>query len=390
MSDGALADNVLLFGRVLRAAGFEVHPGRLVDAIRALGWVGVRRRIDVHAALRCLLVHRHEEIERFDRAFDLFFRAHRAPQPGLPLFSMGERPRVVAKPAPGVQVPVEFDDARLEADAGAVRAVGAWSTGGLSRTKDFADFTEGELERVAEILQELPWRLSLRRTRRWQQSARGAIDLRPLLRRNLMRGGDLLELTFRRRREAVRPIVLIADVSGSMERYSRVMLHLMYGLVHSRMRAEAFVFSTRLTHVSWPLVRKRGRKALEALAREVDDWGGGTRTGESLRTFNVRWARRVMRHGPIVLIVSDGWDRGDPEVLSHELARLHRSCQRLIWLNPLLGSAQYEPLTRGMQAALRHVDAFLPIHNLTSVEDLLDHLIRPVRSGGARPVARAS
>lgn len=368
-----LTDNVLLFGRVLRAAGLEVQPGRVVDAIRALEWVGLQQRADVRATLRSVLVHRKEDLARFDHAFDLFFKVHRTASPGPPLFSLGERPRVVARAAPGVAVPVEFEDVGPEEPSGE-RAVGAWSAHGLSRTKDFADFTDAELERAQAVLESLPWRLGLRKTRRWSRDNRGAIDLRPILRRNLTRGGDFIDLPRRRRREVVRPIVLIADVSGSMERYSRVMLQMMYGIVHSGVRAEAFVFSTRLTRVSWPLLQRRGRQAIASLVRDVQDWGGGTRIGESLRTFNVAWARRVMRHSPIVIIVSDGWDRGEPDVLARELARVGRSSHRLIWLNPLLGSASYEPLTRGMQAALPLIDDFLPVHNLKSIEQLIEHL----------------
>jgi uncharacterized protein with von Willebrand factor type A (vWA) domain len=374
VNESALPGNILKFGRVLRAAGLEVHPGRLVDAIQALERVGVRSRTDARATLRSLLVHRQENLALFDRAFDLFFRAHRPPAAGLPLFSLGERPRVVARAAPGVQLPVELDSAEAGEPGEGGRTVGAWSPAGVSRTKDFSAFTDAELERARELLETLPWNLSLRRTRRWKEAGGGAVNLRPLLRRNLMRGGDLLELPRRQRREAVRPIVLIADVSGSMERYSRVMLHFLYGIVHGGARAEAFVFATRLTRVSRVLMRSRGGRALAPLAREVADWGAGTRIGDALRTFNTHWARRVMRNGPIVIIVSDGWDRGEPDVLSRELARVHRTCRRLIWLNPLLGSASYEPLTRGMLAALPHVDDFLPVHNLASIEDLVKRL----------------
>jgi uncharacterized protein with von Willebrand factor type A (vWA) domain len=206
-----------------------------------------------------------------------------------------------------------------------------------------------------------------------------------LLRRNLTRGGDLIDLPRRERAAGVRPIVVLADVSGSMERYSRVLLSFVYGLAHSTARVEAFLFSTQLTRVTRPLTGRRGAAVFTRVAREVQDWGGGTRIGEALRTFNLRWARRVIRNGPIVLIVSDGWDRGDPALLDRELARIRRSCRRLIWLNPLLGSEGYEPLTRGMQAALLHVDDFMPVRNLASLDALADHLRR--LPGRARPVA---
>jgi uncharacterized protein with von Willebrand factor type A (vWA) domain len=368
-----LAANILLFGRMLRAAGLDVHHGRLLDAIRALEWVGIGSRADAAATLRSLLVHDRDEIARFDRAFELFFKAHRAPAPGLPLFSLGERPRVVAKPMTAVPVHTELEDVRADSAGPTSRAVGAWSHAGVSRTKDFGEFTERELEAARTLMERLPWRLSRRRTRRWRRAPSGAPDLRRVLRRNAMLG-DLIDLPRRARREVPRPIVLLGDVSGSMERYSRVLTHFVYGLAHTATRVEVFLFATRLTRVTQHLTARRGGAALTRLAREVQDWGGGTRIGEALRAFNTRWARRVVRNGPVVLIVSDGWDRGDPALLSRELARVRRGCRRLIWLNPLLGSAQYEPLTRGMQAALRHVDDFLPAHNLVSLEQLADHL----------------
>lgn len=379
----SLAVNVLLFGRMLRAAGLDVHHGRLLDAVRALGWMNVGNRTDVAATLRSLLVHDREQIAVFDRAFDLFFRVPSPPAPGLPLFALGERPRVVVRPAPGASVHTELE-AVGEGAAAATRAVGAWSAAGVSRTKDFASFTERELDAARALLERLPWSLSLRRTRRWRAASGGAPDLRPVLRRNVMLG-DLIDLPRRARREVPRPIVLIGDVSGSMERYSRLLIHFVYGLSRNAARVEVFLFATRLTRVTQHLAARRGGAVLARVAREVQDWGGGTRIGEALRAFNTRWARRVMRNGPVVIVVSDGWDRGDPALIGRELARVRRSCRRLIWLNPLLGSAQYEPLTRGMQAALGHVDDFLPAHNLVSVEQLADHLrALPART---RPVA---
>lgn len=370
----ALLSNILLFGRVLRGAGLDVHLGRIVDAAPALGHVGVRRRADVRAALRALLVHRHEDLARFDEAFDLFWRARQAAAPGPPLFSLGERPRIVAKPAPGTSVRIEADDAEAAPAPPAALAVGAWSAAEVSRTKDFAAFTPEELEQARRLLARLPWRLGTRRTRRWSPAARGQVDLRAVLRRNLTRSGELIVLPRRRRRERARPVVVIGDVSGSMERYSRLLLHFVQGLAHGAARMESFVFATRLTRLTPRVIRGSGTRELGSVLRDVGDWGGGTRIGEALRTFNTRWARRVMRHGPVVLIVSDGWDRGDPALLERELARARRSAHRLIWLNPLLGSASYEPLTRGMQAALRHVDDFLPVHNLASLDALATHL----------------
>jgi uncharacterized protein with von Willebrand factor type A (vWA) domain len=371
-----LLDNLLRFGRVLRYAGLEVHHGRLLDAVRATEWIGVGNRDDVRSTLRALLVHRHEDLARFDAAFDLFFRVHRSFE--TPILASGHRPSADPSATGGMAVNLEFEHAASEPPADA--AVGAYSPLELLRTKDFEAFTAEELHQARLLLAELPWRLGVRRTRRWETARGGAIDLRPVLRRSLMRGGEPIELPRRARRRAPRPIVLLGDVSGSMERYSRMMLQFVYGLARANRRVESFVFATRLTRItsSFPFPPP---------ALRVPDWGGGTRIGEALRTFNTRWARRVMRNGPVVLLVSDGWDRGDPALLARELARLRRSCHRLIWLNPLLGRPGYEPLTRGMRAALGYIDDFFPAHNLASLEALARHLGRlPTGHGHRRHV----
>ena len=375
----ALVPNLLLFGRVLRAAGVPVHRERMVDAIQATEWIGVKSRADLRATLSALLVHRHEDLPVFNEAFDLFFRAHGSAELNLPLFSLGERARVVIRRDTGGPQRLDVESLAPE-DARAAFALGAYSTVEVSRSKDFADFTAGELEAARRLLMHMPWEPGIRRTRRWQRAARGDLDMSRLLRRNLMRGGELIELPRRIRREAPRPIVLLADVSGSMDRYSRMLLAFASGLTRSARHVESFVFATRLTRVSRHMAAAAGHRVVSRMVRDLQDWGGGTRIGEALRTFNTRWARRVMRHGPVVLIVSDGWDRGDPKLLGSELARLRRRCSRLIWLNPLLGSASYEPLTRGMQAALEHIDDFMPAHNLQSLEDLAAHLRRIGRS----------
>ena len=196
------------------------------------------------------------------------------------------------------------------------------------------------------------------------------------VRHNLRFGGELVELPKRRRRGNPRPLVLLCDVSGSMERYSRMLLHFVHTLAGEFKQVETFVFSTTLTRVTRRLAKRGVDDVVPTLPRHVPDWSGGTRIGEVLGRFNVDWARRVMRHAPVVLLISDGWDRGDPAQLAAEMARLQRSCHRLVWLNPLLGSPRYRPLTRGMQAALPWIDDFLPVHNLASLDALADHLNR--------------
>jgi uncharacterized protein with von Willebrand factor type A (vWA) domain len=367
----SFAANLLQFGRLLRRAGVDVHHNRLIESLRALEWMGVRRRDDVHATLRALLVHRHDDLRVFDAAFELFF-AHRDGDLSSLLSSQAARARpleeTAAIAAAGISVDPATDDPSQRE-----RLFGAYSATAVSRTKDFAAFTNAELDEARRVLARLPWQLGRRRTRRWQRAGGAAIDLRPLLRRSLTRG-EMFELTRRRRRTAPRPIVVIGDVSGSMERYSRVLLHFVHGLAHGAQHVESFVFATTLTRISRRITETAAAHDLARVIREVKDWGGGTRIGESLRTFNTHWARRVMRHGPVVLLVSDGWDRGDPATIAREIRRLRRSCRRLIWLNPLLGSPGYEPLTQGMQAALPHLDDFLPVHNIASLEKLAAYL----------------
>ena len=374
--EAKLLPNLLLFGRVLRAAGVHVHRERMVDAIQATEWIGVRSRADLRATLSALLVHRHEDLPVFNEAFDAFFRAHDSSGLDLPLFSLGERARVVTRRDAGAPQRLDLESESASEAASAAFAIGAYSTVEVSRTKDFADFSAAELEAARRLMLRMRWQPGIRRTRRWQRASRGDLDMPRLLRTNLMRGGELIELPRRIRREAPRPVVMLADVSGSMDRYSRMLLAFASGLTRSARQVESFVFATRLTRVSRLVSVATGHRVVSRMVRDLHDWGGGTRIGEALRTFNTTWARRVMRHGPVVLIVSDGWDRGEPTLLAQELARLRRRCSRLIWLNPLLGSAGYEPLTRGMQAALDHIDDFMPAHNLRSLEDLAAHLRR--------------
>ena len=247
----------------------------------------------------------------------------------------------------------------------------------LLREKDFAELSAEEIRAVKEMMTELLWQLGQQRTRRHKPGSGNHIDLRRSLRQSLRNGGEILEWSYRRPKYRPRPLVIIADISGSMERYTRMLLHFIYSLRKGADQPiEAFLFGTRLTRITRQLRDSNVDRAMEEVSRAVPDWSGGTRIGQALRRFNFDWARRVLGQGAIVLMISDGWDRGDPNLLADEIARLQRSSFRLIWLNPLLGSADYEPLTRGMQAALPYVDDFLAVHNLASIEELAIKLMQ--------------
>jgi uncharacterized protein with von Willebrand factor type A (vWA) domain len=371
---GSLLHNLLLFGRVLRGLGLDVSPGRMRDLAAALAFVEIGRRADVQHAARSLLVHRREDIPLFDAAFEAFWRKPRDGSTGPEVHALGE-PRRVRKARFAAETRAEASAARNQpnsrGDETAPRALLSYSPQDVLRQKDFALLTGAELEEVRRLILGLCWSLGQRMTRRRRPGAGAGLDLRRTLRRSLRHGGEVLDWARHERTRKPRPLVILADVSGSMERYTRLLLLFAYGLAEGlEQSVEAFVFGTRLTRVTRQLRGRDADRALGEVARRVPDWSGGTRIGEALRVFNFRWARRVLGRGAVVLLISDGWDRGEPELLRAEAARLQQSCHRLIWLNPLKGSPDYEPLTRGMQAALPYTDDFLPAHSLGSLEAL--------------------
>jgi len=358
--------NLIVFGRTLRRRGLDGDVGRLLDVAEALQYVNLGTRDEVFHTCRALLVHRHEDLAIFDAAFDEFWRLQTAapevqqPAPG---------PAVADAPAP---IAIEGDADGSPSGAG----VRTWSDAGTLAEKDFAAFTPDEVASARAALNRLVWTPGLRRTRRWVRGRGPRVDLRRAIARSLRTGGDVLVLPRRSRRQRPRPVVLLCDVSGSMERYSRMLVHFAHAIAQRHRRVEVFLFSTELTRITRQLRAPRLDQAATAVSKSVPDWSGGTRIGSALRQFHQQWTRRALRGGPVVLLISDGWDRGDPLVLRDQIARLQRSCHRLIWLNPLIGTTGYEPLTRGLMAALPFVDDFLPARTLTNLADLALHLNR--------------
>ena len=261
-----------------------------------------------------------------------------------------------------------------DADASFGSAVRTWSDRGGLSTKDFAALSAAEIAEAQLALARLVWNPGERRTRRWVRGRGPRIDLRRAISESLRTGGDIVTLSRRQRRIRPRPLVLLCDVSGSMERYSRMLLHFAHAVTKRHQRVEAFLFSTELTRITRELRLPRPDDALSAVSRSVRSWSGGTRIGAAVKEFHQRWSRRALVGGPVVLIISDGWDCGEPNELRDQIARLQRSSHRLIWLNPLIGTADYAPLTRGLQAAMPFVDDFLPARTLTNLADLAVHL----------------
>ncbi len=389
---GYILHNLMLFAEVLRALGLDVGSGNVLDLVRATEYAPMGRKQDFYQAARSLLVHRKQDLPVFDEAFQVFWRTPASGSARRDLRSMGEQRRfrkAQAAPPPGSdQGP---DGAGIDDGSGLgdrIDLTRTYSAREVLREKDFAEFTPGEIREARRMMQRLSWNPGQRRTRRLMPGPGQTLDLRRTLRRNLKYGGEPLELSHRREKDKTRPLVLVCDVSGSMERYTRMLLHFIHSIARDAERVEAFLFATRLTRITRYLSHRGVDQTVNEVARAVPDWAGGTRIGHALKTFNFQWLRRVLNGGAVVLIISDGWDRGDPELLARETARLQRSCHRLIWLNPLVGAPGYQPLTQGMQAALPYVDDFLPVHNLNSLDELARHLsnLGPKRKPG--PVYR--
>lgn len=375
--------NVLLFSRALRAAGLPVSLDQTMRFARALEWLDVGDRDQVYHGARALLVTRREDLRLFEALFHQFWSVPGEPASRgqkAPLAPRHDRPKgrpftiatFMAYKARGFEKEVEIYD-----------RAGSYSDQEVLASKDFSQMAPEELETVRRLMREMRFAVSRRTTRRRVADDAGrALDLRRTLRQSAKHGGVAIHLPRLARKVKERPMVLLADVSGSMEKYSRLLLQLFYSVGHSLKDVESFVFATRLSHVTHELRLRNIDQAVDHAARQVIDWSGGTRIGECLGTFNRRWSRRVLRRGAVVLIVSDGWDRGDTTALAAELRYLRHRCHRLIWLNPLSGREGYEPKVEGMAAALPYIDDFLPVHNLQSLDQLVEHLRSlPARRG---------
>jgi uncharacterized protein with von Willebrand factor type A (vWA) domain len=395
------------FGRALRRAGLSIDLGAAVDYARALTLVDLGQRETVRAAGAAVFVRRRDDREVYDRVFDRWWRRRGKRMPGegpLPAAPPEEAPPGAEEadggPADhdeadsgtegtvdGIPMPMSGDDESMDdADIdGHVAAPDAYSAAEALRHRDFDRMTPAELRDAERLVDLLVPRLELRRTRRYELHHHGRLLApRAMLRRNLATGGQFTEWVWRRTVKRPRKIVVLCDISGSMERHSRLLLRFVQALsASSAVKTESFVFGTKLTRVT-RLLRDRDRdRALARVAEAVNDWAGGTRIGESFREFNLRWARRTLRTSGIVIVVSDGWDRGDPALVANETARLRRNCHRLVWLNPLAGTPGYEPLAGGMRAAYPYIDDFLPAGTVASLERL-GEILAGVRSSDVR------
>lgn len=379
---GELLANLVGFVRLLRHAGVRVGPGGTLDAVRAVEAVGLARREDFFWALHAVLVSRRDEHEVFRRAFEVFWRDPSRSLPELAdLLPRVERPeseerrpadRRVGDPA-GARVRAPRPQ-RPDAET-SVDVFLAWSGQELLKTRDFEQMSAEEVEVARRAIGAMSLELARQHTRRWRAHPRGRrIDLRRTLRGSVRAGQGWIPLARSRRRERTPELVLLCDISGSMERYARMLLHFAHTLTAARSGVHTFLFGTRLTNVTRELRERDVDRALEGAGAAAPDWSGGTRIGAGLEAFNRLWSRRVLSRGGIVLLITDGLDREGAEGIAREAARLRRSCKRLVWLNPLLRYEAFEPKAEGIRALLGHVDDFRPVHNLESLAELAEAL----------------
>ncbi len=357
-----MLEAAVVFGQLLRRAGLAVGPDRVVEFVRALEELDVSRRDDVYWAGRVTLCSRREDLELYDRAFEAFWEGMvlKAPRPPKTRLSFSLTEDSVQPPKKTVE--------KNEKGEEVVRL--RYSPVEMLRTKDFALYTAEEFAELHKLMADLSFSGALRRSRRLEPAPRGRYDPRRTLRGALRTGGEPMRHRFRRARSRPRRVVLLCDISGSMAAYIRALLRFMHAGVVSGEPLEAFVLGTRLTRVTRELTTKDPDRALASASGAIRDWSGGTRLGDTMKEFVDRWGQRGMARGSVVVILSDGWDRGDVAVLAEQMIRLSRLAYKVIWVNPLKAAPGYQPLARGMAAALPYVDVFLSGHNFESLEEL--------------------
>lgn len=394
---GRLAQNVMHFARVLRAAGLPVGPDRVLAALQALQIVGLERREDFRAVLAAVFLSRREQRDLFDQAFHIFWRdpdlLGRAMQLLLPkVYGRGlkDEDNFNQRLAAALQnAAAEKRYRETEMEEIELRTVLTFSSRERLQTADFETMNAEEWQEAKRLVATLRLPIEALPTRRSRPAHRGRIDLRATLRASLKGGGQALPLRWRRPAKRHPPLVVLCDISGSMHRYTRMFLHFLHAITNDYDRVQTLLFGTRLTPITRHLKHRDVDLAISRISGAVLDWAGGTRIGACLKEFNFRWSRRLLGQNAVVLLISDGLDRDAATGLGEEMARLHRSCRRLIWLNPLLRYDRFEAKPAGIRAMLPHVDAHLPVHNIASLKDLAAGLARmervPRHAEGGRP-----
>ena len=382
-----LLPNIMHFGRILRSTGMPVGPGKIIDAVSAVESVGIASRRDFYWSLHAVFVNRRDQHEIFDQAFHIFWRDPRLLErmlgilmPEIPGEEQGEQQEPPSRRIMEAMSPKEQEgqqDKEEKEPEIEVEATLTASANELLQKMDFEDMSADEITAAKAAISRMRLSIDEVPMRRFQRSHRiNRVDMRATLRAAMRTGGALIPLQYRKRRKRTPPLVILCDISGSMGRYTRMLLHFMHAITNDRDRVHTFLFGTRLTNVTRHLRQKDIDVALECCNEKVEDWSGGTRIGESLKEFNRFWGRRVLGQGAVMILISDGLDRDAGRGLEIEMDRLHKSCRRLVWLNPLLRFDGFEPKSQGIRAILPYVDEFRPVHNLESLTELVEALNR--------------
>ncbi len=387
---GVLAANVMHFARLLRRTGLPVGPADALAAQQALTLVDIASKTEARSALRTTMIRRHEHREVFDQAFDLFWRDPAAAEQAAALALLeGQKQKTPERPPPAsrrvaeAMAPPREAKPRGPEEQPKIDVALTVSDRERLQKMDFEAMGAEEIAQAKRAIRRLVLPLDLRRTRRLRPDPFGrVVDLRRTIRASLRQGGELFAIARSRRTTRPPPLVVLCDISGSMARYAQILLHFLHAVTNDRDRVHVFLFGTRLSNVTRQLRHRDPEVAFQMVAHVVPDWSGGTRIGEALERFNRDWGRRVLGQGAVVLLITDGLDRPKGKDglkgLAENMDRLHRSCRRLIWLNPLLRWEGFEPKSQGIRAMLPHVDEFRPVHNLASLGALVDLLSRPV------------
>jgi uncharacterized protein len=379
-----IAANVMHFARLLRRAGLPVGPAETIAAQQALTRIDLASRTQARTALRSVMIHRHEHQEVFDQAFALFWRDPAAAEQAaaMALLDAQKQPKPERAPPASRRVAEAFASRKerppQQQEPPVIDMTMTVSEQERLQQMDFEAMGAAEIANAKREIRRLVLPLDLRRTRRLRADQNGPVtDLKRTIRGSLRQGGEILTIARNRKVTRPPPLVVLCDISGSMSRYAQVLLHFLHAVTNDRDRVSVFLFGTRLSNVTRQLKARDPEVAFQMVAHAVPDWSGGTRIGEAVASFNHLWAKRVLGQGAVVLLITDGLDRDGAHGLAENMDRLHRSCTRLIWLNPLLRWSGFEPKSQGIKAMLPHVDEFRPVHNLASLRSLIELLSRP-------------
>ena len=377
-----LEDAITVFGRFLRKAGYSVGSGEIMKAVQAVNYIKIEKREDFRQALKTCLLSNYRLIPLFDQLFEIYWKNPDKIENVSNILKRLNEPQIDFEKKNLIKENIEdifkkqFSETNIpnqESDKSDKVNIHLFSPFEQLKNKRFDHYSDEELEEAKKFINKKKWVLPKRKLRRMKpgKSAK-KLDIRRTIRNNIFPSQDFIRLSWKQEKIKERPLVVLMDISGSMDHYTRILMHFIHTIHSSGNKIEAFTFGTRLTRITQYLKQKNVNDSIEMINDLVKDWSGGTKIGETVQEFNHRWARRVLGNGAVVLVITDGWDTGNTKQLSQEFDRLYRSCYRLIWLNPNLGYQDFEPITAGVQIIMKYVDDFLPIHNLNCLTDLGD------------------